>query len=452
MTADEVRGSVDTIVLIMMENRSFDHLIGHLSLPKYGGRQLNGLRNLADPNLQNPSQNGSMIAPFEADDEPLPNDLPHERSFVTTQIARAPALGTFAMNGFVLAYETFSGTSGVLQPPPLRVMVPDDLPTTEFFADEFLVCDSWFAPLPTSTQPNRLMAFGGDSVLDVSRNGLLPTQDLVFDWLTRHGIRWRIYGAGLSFFTLMSKMWPILLTDKFRSLASLSFDAQHESTATWPQVIFVEPDYSDTPVHLSGHACDNHPPSPVGFGEQFLKQTYEALTSNEERWRKMAILLTYDEHGGFFDHEPPKPVPYAPPSGAQFAAFQTTGVRVPAIVLSPFVGRRSVSSLLYDHTSFLQMIAERFGGAGENYSATVSARATNGINSLSAALDVNAPPRPPPDPPKTTPVPASSLVTTRAPVTTMETSFTTAIEAFTAAHGTEAMAKFPEIAHFHATK
>ncbi len=452
MNRDELRASVDTVVLMMLENRSFDHLLGHLSLPKYGGRAVEGLRDLQNPNLLNPSQNGSMIAPFEADDQALPNDLPHERPFVTTQLALAPALGTFAMNGFVLSYEAFSGTSGVLQPPPMRVLVPDDLPTTDFLANEFLVCDHWFAPLPTSTQPNRLMAFGGDSMLEVSRNGLLPSQDLVFDWLTRHGIRWRIYGAGLSFFTLMEKMWPVLLTEKFRSLANLSFDAQHESDATWPQVIFIEPDYDDTPIHLSGHACDNHPPLSVGFGEQFIKHAYEALTSNPDRWKKMVLFLTYDEHGGFFDHVPPEAIPYPAPQGAQFDAFKTTGVRVPAIVISPFVTRGSTSNRVYDHTSFLALIAERFGGPGEDYSPSVAARAGNGIESLSAALDVNAPLRPPPDPPDVISVPPTDLVTTRPPVTTMENSFTTAIDAFTKAHGTEAMAKFPEIAHFHATR
>jgi phospholipase C len=80
------------------------------------------------------------------------------------------------------------------------------------------------------------MALGGDTLLDVIRNGLLPDQELVFNWLTRHGVRWRVYAAGLPFLTLMPKMWPLLLSDRFRPLVGLSFDAQHESDATWPQV------------------------------------------------------------------------------------------------------------------------------------------------------------------------------------------------------------------------
>jgi len=453
MNRDELRANVDTIVLIMMENRSFDHMLGHLSLPEYGGRtDIDGLRDLANADFGNASQNGTMYHPFKADDEQLSNDLPHERAFVTTQLARSAALGGFAMNGFVQAYEAFTGTTGVLNPPPMRVMTPEDVPVTGFLAREFLVCDRWFAPLPTSTQPNRLMAFGGDSLLDVSRNGLLPDQDLIFDWLTRHEVNWRVYGAGLSFFTLMKKVWPLLLSDRFRSLPHLSFDMQHEDDATFPEVIFVEPDYDDSPIHSSGHASDNHPPLPVGFGEQFLKQVYEALTSNPDRWRKMVGVLTYDENGGFFDHVAPRSVKYPPPAGAQFAAFESTGVRVPAVVFSPFVARGGASRLVLDHTSFLQMVAERFAKRGETYSPSVAARAAAGITSLSAVLSAQAPRADIPEPPENISVSELTLVTTRAPSNSMQSSFATAIEGFTDAHGKEAMAKYPEIAHYHATK
>jgi phospholipase C len=108
----------------------------------------------------------------------------------------------------------------------------------------------------------------------------------VLDWLDRRDIRWRVYSAGLSLFMLMPKMWPWLLTDRFRSVSRLAYDVQHESQDSFPQVIIVEPDYHDSPVHLSGHGNDNHPPLPVSFGEIFVKAVYEALTSNPARWAK----------------------------------------------------------------------------------------------------------------------------------------------------------------------
>ncbi len=208
---------VDTIVIVMMENRSFDHIFGHLSLAAYGGRaDIDGVSNPADPRLANPSANGTMVFPFVTRDGPLATDLPHERPFVTTQLAHSTVSGGFAMNGFVAAYEQFTQTSGQLQPPPLGMLTPPDLPVTSFLATQFAVCDRWFAPLPTSTQPNRLMALSGYTMRYATENGLLPAQDTLLDWLDRHKVRWRVYSAGLSFFTLMPKMWPGLLTDRFR--------------------------------------------------------------------------------------------------------------------------------------------------------------------------------------------------------------------------------------------
>src|SRR5262249_41045664 len=148
-------------------------------------------------------------------------------------------------------------------------------------------------------------------------------------------------------------------------------DVQHEEDATWPHVIFVEPDYNDSPVHISGHACDNHPPVAVGFGEAFLRQVYQAITSNSARSSKSVMFVTYDEHGGFFDHVAPVNIPSAPPPGATYPRFDSTGVRVPALVVSPLVARQSVRHEQLDHTSILQLIAERFGTEGEGYSASV---------------------------------------------------------------------------------
>src|SRR5262249_52425507 len=147
------------------------------------------------------------------------------------------------------------------------------------------------------------------------------------------------YSAGLSIYLQVPSVWPLLVSSHFRRLDALSSDAQNEADATFPQVIFIEPDYNDAPIHLSGHANDNHPPLAVAFGEAFLRDVYQAITSNPARFRRTVMIVTYDEHGGFFDHVPPLPIPYAPPPGASFTApFDSTGVRVPAMVISPMVG------------------------------------------------------------------------------------------------------------------
>ncbi|HYQ04796.1 MAG TPA: alkaline phosphatase family protein [Polyangiaceae bacterium] len=449
MNRQELHDRVDTIVIVMMENRSFDHLLGTLCQSQFGGRaDIDGVKSLLDPNFANPAGDGTLVFPFPMNDGPFTNDLPHERDFVAMQLASSPVTGGPTMTGFVRAYEKATGTTGVHNPPVMGLLTPAALPTTAFLAREYAVCDRWFAPIPTSTQPNRLMAFSGFTERDITASGLLPNQDTLFQWLDAHQVRWRVYSAGLSFFTLMPKMWPDLLSDSFRRLPQLSFDFVHEPDATRPQVIVVEPDYDDSPVHLSGHACDNHPPLPMSFGEAFVRQVYEALTSNPGRWQRTVMILTYDEHGGFHDHVPPLPVRCPPPPGANYPAFETTGVRVPTIVASPLVQRGVAKHQNLDHTSILALLAERFGQPGEVYSPAVAARATAGIGSVSAVLD-SGPPRS--DVPR---IPASPIAATAAlktwaePVGAMANAYATAIEQFAQAYGKDALEKYPEIAHW----
>jgi phospholipase C len=297
------------------------------------------------------------------------------------------------------------------------------------------------------------MALSGYSSIDKT-GGLLPDQDLVFDWLDRHDIRWRVYSAGLSMFMAIPKMWPWLLTDRFRSASRLAYDVQHESNATFPQVIIVEPDYHDAPVHLSGHGNDNHPPLPVSFGEIFVKAIYEALTSNPARWAKTLLALHYDEHGGFFDHVPPLRVPAAPPPGATYemGPFTSTGPRVPALLISPYAPRRTAAHGFFDHTSLLQMLADRFDTSGAPYSEFVEARrqAPDPIGSVTEALAPEARSDIPriPDAPITG---AAALASVRPPQTHGQRSFAAAASAFAAARGQDALQKYPEIAHWLAT-
>lgn len=388
MTPNELRDQVDTLVLVMLENRSFDHVLGHLSLRGIGDRtDVHGLICLDDPDYANPSKSGTLIQPFLAEDGPLPSDLPHERPSVEQQLAASTLAGGFTMTGFVQSYEDFVGSTGSSRPPPMGILTPHDLPISHFLAQEFMICDRWHAPLPTSTQPNRLMAFGGDTLIDNTRSGLLPNQDLLFDWLNRHQVTWRVYSAGISFFMLFSKLWGSLLTGHFRPLSELEHDFRTEPSSSFPRVIIVEPDYGDAPIHLSGHPSDNHPPLPVSFGEGFLRTVYQAIISNLDRWAKTVMVVNYDEHGGFYDHVAPLRVSYAPPPGAQFnRPFSSTGPRIPAWVVSPFTRGGKVSHAPLDHTSVLQLVADRFDPSGTPYSASVEARRAAGIASLAVTL------------------------------------------------------------------
>src|SRR5690606_18560024 len=136
---------------------------------------------------------------------------------------------------------------------------------------------------------------------------------------------------------------------------------------------------------------DNHPPLAMGPGEALLRDVYIALTSRPEKWMRTLLIITYDEHGGYFDHVQPPAIRTDPPPGAHYAngAFTHLGVRVPTLVVSPWVARRSVHTGLFDHTSILQLLAERFGGGTDAYSSEVTARRARGIQSASDLIGLD---------------------------------------------------------------
>jgi phospholipase C len=239
--------------------------------------------------------------------------------------------------------------------------------------------------LPTSTAPNRLMSMCGDTTIDETGT-FLPDMPNVYEWLNGRSVRWRVYSAGLPFMALMPRVAPLIATDHFRRLDGLQSDILNEADSTFPQVIFIEPDYFDSPIHFNAPCptpCDNHPPLAIASGEAFLGLVYQWLSSNRDRWAHTVLVVAYDEHGGFFDHVAPLGIPYR--NGG--VAFDSTGPRVPAIVAGPFAPP-GVSKTLLDNTSILQMLAERFG-TGAPYSSTVAARART-VGSVSSVLRASA--------------------------------------------------------------
>ena len=442
MNRDELLRNVQTIVVVMMENRSFDHVLGYLRHPQCGNRtDVEGIENLANPLYQNPNSDGVGIAPFWMSDAPLISDLPHDKGAVQTQLAFAPVAGTYEMNGFVTAYETEFHTS-VDNPAVMGLLRAADLPTTSALAAQYTVCDHWFACLPTSTAPNRLMSMCGYTTID-DTGTLIPDQSTVYDWLSAHGVRWRVYHAGLPFLTLMPKVAPLLLTSHFRHLAELQTDVASEPVAQWPQVIFIEPDYYDCPIHLSAPCptpCDNHAPLAMAPGEVFLGLVYRWLTSNAVKWGQTVLVVTYDEHGGFFDHVPPPALKYR--NGG--IAFDSAGVRVPTIVAGAFAPQ-GVSKTVLDNTSILQLLAERFGRPGETYSPSVAGRAGTfaSVSSVLSASAANG---------SALAVPAAAGPPTVAPSAPgsdqLRRAFDAALKNLVRQHQGEAVAKFPDLAGY----
>jgi phospholipase C len=392
--------NIEHVIILMLENRSFDQMLGYLSLDETHPKlPVDGLRSPREWREQFTNLAGGKSYPIKklSGTQKIRQDPPHGRDSIDTQINRAPQ-GPEAtkMGGFV---ETYLAAHKKVTDPGAVMGYYDakDVPTYDFLARNFCVCDRWFTSLPLGTQANRLMAMSGESlVLDnVTR---LPDQKLVYDWLEEKQVSWRTYVSGgyAPFFILMFR-WS------FRILKSLGlgsgpfrrfskFREHWQSDAPMPSVIFIEPEYADAPM---SDPNDAHPPAQIGKGQELVRAIYEAVTSNAERWGKTLMIITYDEHGGFFDHVPPLGVA-ATVNGTELA---TTGPRVPAILVSPHVGAGQVFSEPLDHTSVLQLIADRFGGGG-SYSAAVTQRQSAFGRIANALLPEARPGRAPVMPPR----------------------------------------------------
>lgn len=373
---------IKTIVVVMMENRSFDHLLGYLSLDAYGWTNVEGLK--SDPAWLDKVANtykGHKFPPFLLMDpyHKIDADPPHERDPIANQMG-APVDGIFPMNGFVTNYAGAKGAKSLTAenpPPVMGYFTANEAPVTDFFAQNFAICDHWFSSLPAGTQPNRLMGMGGFSMIDVNQVPL-PEQELVYDWLTRNRIRWRVYHEAMPFFAMMPN-WinDVIAGERFRPLKQLSLDIENEPPGEFPQVVFIEPTYTDSP-HI-GPGTDDHAPSAIKGGQEFLLEVYRDMTHDPDIWAGTVMIVTYDEHGGFFDHVSPPALRTDPPPGAHYQnGFETLGVRVPAFVISPFVEPKSVFNPLLDHTSILKFIGQKFGPDGR-YSDAVDHRAVGSV-------------------------------------------------------------------------
>ena len=392
---------IDTIVVVILENRSFDHMVGYLKLPGRARLPLEGLQ--SDPQwLQQHANSG--IEPFEFSVQQI-DDPPHEHATIEIQIGspRLPG-GPYPMNGFVESYL-------MRHPPPadkrlvMGYYTATEVPAFDFFARNYTICDHWFSALPTGTQANRLMAMSGATSLIDNAPLFLPDQPLVYDWLTEHNVSWCVYQSGdfLPFFALM-KRWQneiatSLALDALVPHAHPRFRRYRNFVRDWtteqnmPSVIFIEPEYTDGP-HIAPN--DDHPPTGISRGQALVMDIYTALISNRARWARTLLLVTYDEHGGFWDHVSPLNIPTPIAGHGPTTVFLSTGVRVPGFVISPLVDPAMVYSQPLDHTSVLQLFADKYGGG--LYSPEVYARQPT-LSRLSDAITRTAPRTDVPEPP-----------------------------------------------------
>lgn len=224
----------------------------------------------------------------------------------------------------------------------MQCFAPEHVPIISTLATEFMTIDGWFASVPGPTEVNRAYAssatsHGMGTNDDVTLAKGLP-QKTMFRQLREMGLDYRVYFQLVPSVLIFKEMRRKDARQRYHILPQLFEDLKSGNAAnfTW-----IEPAYYDTPGHP---ATDQHPDHDVSAGEQLIKDVYEAIRASP-LWEKSALLITYDEHGGFFDHVPP---PINVPSPDNISStddpfdFTRLGVRVPTVLVSPYVPRGSV--------------------------------------------------------------------------------------------------------------
>jgi phospholipase C len=380
----------------MLENRSFDHIFGFSGLPGING--LTGNESNVYDGITYTVQQGA--------EDPMSTDSNHEFLDTMEQLCGAyyspknhnnpfpkgpyPKIDN---SGFVANYITIAdedtGLPGIMHyGDTMKCATTDQIPVILQLAQEFAVCDQWYASIPGPTWPNRLFAMGATS------SGLddTPSKDNILEWeifdglkmvkgnffhhLHTHKLKYRLYhdsanqfahppkapfyeGGG---FSMVSALEGIYLWDvhSFRDFESdLNDDYPYEYT-------FIEPNYGNSVDNTYTGGSSQHPEDYLFGGEGMIAATYNAIR-NSPLWDSSLLFITYDEHGGFYDHsKTPRPAP-PPNDNPDFGYsinnfdFSSYGVRVPAVVISPLIKKGTVDKNLYDHTSMLKTVEDIWG-------------------------------------------------------------------------------------------
>jgi len=362
------------IVVLMMENRSFDHMLGALR-QKYP--KINGLTG----NESNPDTNGAIVkvqpnAQFQSQLDPDPD---HHFPGVDLQIfgGAPPGPGRVPnMQGFVKDY--FSQTNDVNRSHNIMYyFTPDKLPVLTTLATEFAVFNGWFSSIPGPTICNRAFAHYGTSFGQVGMDifYILDTAVLsIYERMIQAGHTAKIY-----YYDQPSSTMEIvnLLKNQPQIFGTLDQFISDCAGNTLPDYSFIEPCYNDHPGPDGGQilASDQHPDHNVREGERFIANVYNAIRTNPTLWQNTVLLVVYDEHGGVYDHViPPACTPDgkiasadATGTGEPFA-FDRLGIRVPAVLISPWIPRGTVvpgtedpaNAQIFEHASIPATVTNLF--------------------------------------------------------------------------------------------
>jgi phospholipase C len=311
---------IDTIVVLCMENRSFDHYLGSRLLAE--GSNIDGLTG----DESNPAPDGSRVPVFEMS-EFVTQDIDHSWEACHGQWHSG------ANDGFVIQH------AGPNQADPMGYHVRAQLPTTYQLADAFTVCDRWFASVMGPTWPNRYYLHGASSN-GVMTNTRIPNFKNIWSSLESSGI------SSMNYFHDVA--WAAGAYSRLHGASPIESFFESARAGTLPQYTLIDPQF------FGPGANDDHPDHDPQLGQALIASIYAAMAQSPQ-WDRCLFVVTYDEHGGFFDHVPPPQI-----TNDATPSFRQLGFRVPSLVAGPNVRAGATVSAQLDHVSILSTLTRRF--------------------------------------------------------------------------------------------
>ena len=347
--------AITHVIVLMLENRSFDHMLGYYDIqnPKIPNDRIDNLTG----DEFNLDSKGNQI--FVSADARYAGDYRvdpgHHYPDVTEQLfeeEEVPSSRKPTMGGFVKNYEAQPGGSLAASRRVMKCFDPVKLPVLTGLASEFAVCDRWFSSVPGPTLPNRAFAHLATSLGHVDMNPVAYwNARTLYEQLDAQKVSSRVYshdGNTLAF------MFKGLFKKGGKFLGSYGDFLSDLKGNKLPKYCFLEPrfnDWYDEGTHRYYIANDQHPDNNVAEGELLIHEIYQAIRKSKY-WEKCLFVITYDEHGGFFDHVPPPRTVASglEPAGSAFD-FTRLGVRVPAVLVSPYIERGTILHDQFEHSS-----------------------------------------------------------------------------------------------------
>jgi len=368
-------GTIKHIVQLMLENRSFDQMLGFLYTDQGNKSPLGHPYEGLTGNEWNPDEADRPIKVYRikpgtkncylrpgADpgegyhhtnyqlfrtDDPTPEQVPEMQGFV---IDFKAAIASDLAKGYK---DTLTGTQAS---EIMGMYDPEALPILSGLARGYAVCDHWFCSAPTQTLPNRGFAAAATSLGFLqNKHAMFFTTQSIFGLMEKHKLDWAVYGYNRD--PLTRHDFPDTLHADDKHFGHFR-DFQHRAAdGTLPAYCFLEPDWGST-------GNSQHPNYDVALGEKLIRDVYDAVRTGPG-WKETLLIISYDEHGGNYDHVPP-PWGAVPPddSRGEFDFdFTRFGVRVPALLISPRIKAGTVfraAKGVIDHTSVLKTVEKRF--------------------------------------------------------------------------------------------